>query len=114
MVNKESPVWKFVAKDPTVNKAGNVPATCKCCGCTKTQSPGMWWEHLQEPCNGSKDSELLLKAKEEAGKHFVAIAEKVAQWVETSGLDDESIQHVAENGPVAVTTASQAVVVIDT
>jgi hypothetical protein len=39
----------------------------------------MWWEHLQEPCNGSKDSELLLKAKEEAGKHFVAIAEKEAR-----------------------------------
>ena len=40
-------------------------------------------------------------------------AEKVAPWVKTSDLD-ESIQHVAESEPVAMTTASQAVVVINT
>ena len=54
-------------------------------------------------------SNLRLQQKRKDPK----FAEKVAQWVATSGLDDESLQHVEESEPVAVTTSSQALVVVD-
>lgn len=54
-------------------------------------------------------SNLRLQQKRKDPK----FAEKVAHWVATSGLDDESLQHVEESESVAVTTSFQAVVVVD-
>jgi hypothetical protein len=76
---KESAVWEFIFKDDTVTALrGNAKATCKCCGKTQTTSPGSWWTHVKEACNGSKDPELLEHAQVAADKHFAAAAKRTS------------------------------------
>lgn len=75
MAPKESEVWQHIEKTGSATK-GNCPGSCKCCKLSRTQAPGLWWQHLQEDCDGSADPEQLLHAEAAAAKYFAEITRK--------------------------------------
>jgi Protein of unknown function (DUF 659) len=75
MAPSASAVWEYITKE-TTGSVGNAKGQCKCCGRTQTTSPAVWWTHLKDSCNGSKDSELLEHAQTAADKHFATEAKK--------------------------------------
>ena len=72
----ESLVWLFIDKTASAPKAGNCPASCRCCKQTRTQAPSWWWDHLHNNCDGSNDPDLLPHAKTAAAQYFAEVARK--------------------------------------